>query len=190
MIIGYARTSTIEQIAGLENQVEKLVSAGCEVVYSEQVSAVSSSRNEWQKAIDSLREGDVLVATTLSRVSRSVRDLGDLLDIIEARNASLRILDMNLDTSTATGRLVLSVMNSINTFERELMLERQKVGIAAAKKAGKYKGRAPTVRSKSDAIMAMVAAGHKVKDISKTLGVSLASTYRIINEQRQQTEKS
>lgn len=131
MLIGYARTSTLDQIAGLDAQQRDLTAAGCERVYVEQVSSVDvGERQELARALDNLRSGDVLVVTKLDRLARSMAHLMRLLAIIEGKGASLRILSMNLDTGTPTGRLMLNVLGSVAQFEREIMLERQREGIA------------------------------------------------------------
>ena len=150
MIIGYARTSTTDQEAGLEAQVRDLSSAGAEKVFQEQVSA-KGNRTQLAQALDYLRDGDTLMVTKLDRLARSIRDLMEIVDTVQSKKASLRILDMSLDTSNATGRLMLGVLGSVAEFEREIMLERQREGILKAKAAGKYNGRKPTARRSTGA---------------------------------------
>src|SRR5271170_3681527 len=104
MILGYARTSTVEQEAGLEAQHRDLAAAGVEKFFAEQTSSVGA-RPQLEAALDYLREGDSLIITKLDRLARSVRNLCDVVERIEAKKASLRILAMNLDTATPTGRL-------------------------------------------------------------------------------------
>ena len=150
MLIGYARTSTLDQKAGFESQLSALEAVGCDKVYKEQVSSVDvKERRELQLALDQLRTGDFLVVTKLDRLARSVPHLLELLEGIQAKDAGLRILDINIDTSTPTGKLMLTVLGSVAAFEREIMLERQREGIAKAKAAGKYKGRKPTAMAKA-----------------------------------------
>ncbi len=179
MDIGYARTSTDEQKAGLEAQVRELQDYGVQEVYQEQVSSVAE-RMQLTAALRSLRQGDKLIVTKLDRLARSVKHLGEILEEIEAKKAGLVILSMSLDTSTATGKLMLNVMSSVAQFEREMMLERQREGIAKAKAEGKYKGRAPTARNKADAVKALLAQGMDKTDIAKHLDISRASLYRIL----------
>ena len=135
MIIGYARTSTVEQKAGFEAQLRELQAAGCEKVYQEQVSSVVR-REQLEQAIEYAREGDVLVVTKLDRLARSVAHLLALRDRLKAKGVALRILNMGLDTSTATGGMMMTVVGAIAQFEREMMLERQREGIAKAKGEG------------------------------------------------------
>src|SRR5690349_8242868 len=104
MMIGYCRTSTVEQRAGFEAQRRELKEAGCEKIFAEQISSVAS-RAKLEEAIDFIREGDVLVVTKLDRLARSMRDLLDIVARIESKKASLRILAIQLDTKTPTGRL-------------------------------------------------------------------------------------
>src|SRR5215510_10268652 len=108
LLVGYARTSTFDQIAGFEAQRRDLETAGCTKVFSEQVSSLAE-REQLKAAIDYLREDDVLVATKLDRLARSMRHLLDIVGQVKQKKASLRVLGMNLDTETATGRMMLQV---------------------------------------------------------------------------------
>ncbi|RLK10635.1 recombinase family protein [Ruegeria conchae] len=181
MIIGYARTSTLEQQAGLEAQLEALTEVGCEKIYSEQVSSVAR-RGALSEALSFCREGDVLIVTKLDRLARSVRHLGEIVDELTKRGIALRVLDMSLDTSTATGKLMLNVLGSIAQFEREMMLERQREGIAKAKAEGKYKGRKPTARMRTAEVLQLLGQGYKKHEIAQRLRISQRSVYRIVNE--------
>lgn len=183
MLIGYARTSTVEQLAGLEAQLKRLRSVGCKKVFQERVSSVAK-RDQLAAALDYARDGDVLVVTKLDRLARSVADLVDIGQKIEGKAASLRVLDMDLDTKTPTGRLMLNLIGSIAQFERELMLERQREGIAKAKAEGRYKGRAPTAQRQVEKVKALRAEGLKPEAIAKRLGISRSSTYAILKEAR------
>jgi DNA invertase Pin-like site-specific DNA recombinase len=179
MIIGYARTSTSDQIAGLESQVAELGKTGVERLFQEQVSAVAE-RKILAEALDFCREGDTFVVTKLDRLARSVIHLAQIVDRLQRKKVSLRILNLNLDTNTPTGKLMINLLGSIAAFEREIMLERQRDGIAAAKKQGKYKGRAPTARRKTPQVLQLLAEGHSISDVARRLGISRASAYRIM----------
>jgi DNA invertase Pin-like site-specific DNA recombinase len=179
MLVGYARTSTTDQAAGLEAQERDLRATGVERLYREQVSSVAT-REQLEAALDYVREGDALVVTKIDRLARSVGDLCNIVKRIESKGASLRILAMNLDTSTPTGKLMLNVLGSVAQFEREVMLERQREGIAKAKSEGKFKGRAPTARRKADEVKAMAAAGMTREVIAGKLGMSERSVYRVL----------
>jgi DNA invertase Pin-like site-specific DNA recombinase len=157
-----------------------LRSAGCEKVFNEQVSSVSDTRVELERAIDFIREGDVLVVTKLDRLARSVSDALVLERRIAAKGAALRVLTGGLDTTTATGRLLFGVLASIAQFEREVMLERQREGIAAAKAAGKYKGRTPTVRRQLAEIRRLKADGLSNAAIARQLGCHRSNVARVL----------
>ena len=165
MLIGYARTSTIEQVNGLDAQIDQLNSLGCEKIFSEQVSSVSK-RPELMKSVDFCREGDIFVATKLDRLARSVQDLWKLVDTLDRKSVHLKILDIGIDTSAPTGRLILTVLGGISQFEREIMLERQREGIARAKAAGKYKGRKPTAQQKTRDVLALKQEGLGATEIA------------------------
>ena len=181
--IGYARTSTVEQVAGIEAQERDLHAAGCTRIFSEQVSSVATERPELIAALDYLRWGDVLVVTKPDRLARSTADLLGIMERLNERGIGLRILSMGgaeMDTRSATGKLMLTMLGAVATFERELMLERQREGIRKAAEAGKYKGRAPTARRQADAVATLKAEGVGPAEIARRLGIGRASVYRIL----------
>lgn len=179
--IGYARTSTLDQNAGLEAQERELREAGCTRLFLEQVSSVDvAKREQLDAALDYLREGDTLVVTRLDRLARSVDHLMKLLDQIRAKGANLLILNLGIDTGTPTGKLMLTVLGGIAEFERGIMLERQREGIAKAKTEGKYKGRKPTARAKAEEVRKLQAEGAGATEIARRLGIGRASVYRIL----------
>src|SRR3954451_21697460 len=154
MLIGYARTSTTDQAAGFEAQRDSLTRAGCEKLFSEQVSAVGK-RTQLEAALEWCREGDMLVVTKLDRLARSTTHLLTLVEHLEKKGVSLRILDFggsSIDSKSPQGRLVLTLFAALAEFECALMLERQRDGIAQAKREGKYKGRIPTARRQAEKV--------------------------------------
>ena len=179
--IGYARTSTTEQVAGLDAQIRDLEAYGCTEIFQEQVSSVQR-RDELERVLRFVRRGDVLVVTKLDRLARSIPDLVKIIERLEGREATLCILDMNLDTGSPTGRLLLNLVGSIAQFEREIMLQRQREGIAVARANGKYRGRQPTARAKSEQVIELHKGGLGASAIAAQLGISRASTYRIIGD--------
>jgi DNA invertase Pin-like site-specific DNA recombinase len=185
VIIGYMRTSTVDQAAGLEAQRRDLMAAGVERIFEEQASSVGA-RPVLAEALGFVREGDVFVVTKIDRLARSIVNLGEIVARIEKRKASLRVLAMNIDTGTPTGRLILNVVGSIAEFEREMMLERQREDIAKAKGEGKYRGRAPTAKAKAANVLRLAGKGMLRETIADNVGISLASVYRILADARKQ----
>ncbi|MDV7341848.1 recombinase family protein [Terasakiella sp. A23] len=181
MLVGYARTSTLEQDAGLEAQLRELKALGCEEVFQEQVSSVGA-REELEAALRFVRKDDTLVVTKLDRLARSVKHLGEIVETVKEKSAHLKIMDLGFDTCTPTGELILNVLGSVAQFERGMMLERQREGIAKAKTEGKYKGRKPTARSKADQVMNLKEQGMTNQAVADELNIGIASVYRILKE--------
>lgn len=187
MLVAYARTSTTEQRAGLEAQLRDLSATGCnaERIFAEQVSS-TGTREQLDAALDFVRDGDTLVVTKLDRLARSTADLLGLVARLEKKGVALRILDFGgstVDTQSPSGRLMLTMFAAMAQWERELMLSRQKEGIAKAKAAGRYRGRAPTARAKAAQMRELQASGLGAKAIADALNVSRASVYRILAEE-------
>ena len=179
MIVAYARTSTVEQVAGFESQDRDLKAIGAERVFAEQVSSVGE-RPELEAAIGFVRQGDVFAVTKLDRLARSVANLMEIVARLEAKGVTLRILNLGLDTSTPTGKLMLTVMGGVAEFERTMMLERQREGIAKAKAEGVYKGRKPTSRARAAEVAALKAEGRSVRAIAEALGISVGSVHGML----------
>jgi DNA invertase Pin-like site-specific DNA recombinase len=182
MLVGYARTSTADQDSGLEAQRRDLARVGCERIFEEQVSSVAD-RPELQAALDFVREGDTLVVTKPDRLARSVADLLGIIGRLEAKGVALRVLSMGgaeVNTQTPTGRLMLTMLGAVAEFERALMLERQREGIAKAKEEGKYRGRAPTALRKADKVRELRAEGYRPAQIARLLKIGRSSVYRIL----------
>lgn len=184
MIIGYARTSTLEQVAGFEAQILELEKADCEKIYQEQVSSVAK-RKQLEAAIEFVREGDVLVVTKLDRLARNVRSLMEIVQELDRKKVGLRILNLGMDTQTPTGKLMLTVLGGIAQFEREIMLERQREGIAKAKNEGKYKGRGGIEQAKRIEILNLNTQGLTKAKIATQLGVGEATVYRVLAKNKQ-----
>lgn len=181
-LIGYARTSTLDQVAGLEGQLRDLTQAGCTKIFQEQVSSVDTKRPELERLMEFMREGDTLVVTKLDRLARSMTNLMEIMGKLKAKGVELKVLTLSLDTSTPTGKLMLNMLGSIAEFERELMLERQREGIAKAKADGKYQGRAPTARRKIDDIKRLRGEGKTADAIAAELGIGRSSVFRVLRE--------
>jgi DNA invertase Pin-like site-specific DNA recombinase len=179
MIIGYARTSTTDQTAGLAAQARDLTAAGAERIFAEQVSSVVS-RPKLTECLAFLREGDVLAVTKPDRLARSTAELLTIEADLSKRGIGLVVLSMGgerLDTRNPTSKLMLTILAGVAAWEREIMLERQREGIAKAKAAGKYKGRPVSIDA------------HEVKRVArligptaaaKQLGIARSSVYRML----------
>lgn len=194
LLVGYGRVSTIEQTAGLDAQLRDLSAAGCAKVYAEQVSGSTVQRAELAAALDYVRDGDTLVVTKPDRLARSVADLLAIERRLAGKGVALRVLSMGgteVDTRSPTGRLMLTMLGAIAEFERELMLERQREGIAKAKGEGRYKGRPPTVLRQSDEIRRLRdEEGLGPTAIARRLGVARSGVYRALNTQAAIAEKT
>lgn len=178
MLIGYARVSTADQVPHL--QTDALTAAGCSRLYVDQASGVARDRPELARALEQLREGDVLVVWKLDRLARSVADLIRLTGELQERGVAFRSLTENLDTSTAGGRFFFHVMAALAELERDITLERTRAGLAAARARGKRPGRKPGLTSDQ-----VAAARAMLKDpaitarqVAELLGVSEATLYR------------
>jgi DNA invertase Pin-like site-specific DNA recombinase len=182
-IIGYARVSTEGQ--ELTAQLEQLQSAGIDKVFKEKASGVKQDRPQLAAMIDHLREGDTVVVCKLDRIARSTKHLLEILETLESRKVSFKALNIDLDTSTPTGKLMFTMLGAIATFEREMMLERQREGIRIAKDAGAYKGRKPTAREQSAKVMdLLITHGMTKQAVADKLNIGVASVYRIVKGQK------
>jgi len=184
-LIGYGRTSTADQVAGLEGQERDLRAAGCTKLFLEQVSATTTQRPQLEAALDYAREGDTVHVTKPDRLARSTADLLGIVARLEAKGVGLVVLSMGgqqVDTRTATGKLMLTMLAAVAAFERDLMLERQREGIAKAKGEGKYKGRAPTAMRQAGEVARLTGAGVTPTEIARRLGLSRMSIYRALKE--------
>jgi DNA invertase Pin-like site-specific DNA recombinase len=139
MNIAYVRVSTVDQNEG--RQLEGLKKYDIEKWFTEKVSAKDTNRYQFKSMLDFAREGDTIFVWDFSRLARSTKDLLDIVEQLQKKGIHLKSIKENLDTSTPTGKLMLTMIGAINEFERANTLERQKEGIALAKKEGKYKGR-------------------------------------------------
>jgi DNA invertase Pin-like site-specific DNA recombinase len=179
MIIGYARVSTDAQ--ALDAQLEALKGAGAEEVFREKVSGARRDRPELRRLLERLRQGDELLVTRLDRLARSTRDLLDVLAEIGDRGATFRSLgDAWADTTTAHGRLMLTVLGGLAEFERELIRARTAEGRHRARARGVRMGRKPKLTShqRSEALERK-AAGEPVTEIARSYNVSHSTISRL-----------
>lgn len=179
MKFGYARVSTSGQT--LDTQLEQLSAAGCDPVFKETMSGARNDRPELTRALAALSDEDVLVVTRLDRLARSTRDLLDIVHTIETRGAKLKALtDSWADTTTPTGKLILTVLGGLAEFERSLIAERTAEGRERAIRAGRRLGRPPKLTQyQCEVALRMRGEGQDNAEIARVLGVSRSTISRI-----------
>lgn len=172
--IGYARVSTTGQ--SLDAQLAAM--QGCDKIFQEKESGAKANRPQLALMLDYARQGDTITVTKLCRLARNTKHLLEIVEYLDGKGVSLTVLNLGIDTQSPTGRLMLTMIGAVASFERELLLERQAEGIAIAKAKGKYKGRKPI--SEGVILQAKELKRQQVSniDISQRLGVSLSSLYR------------
>jgi DNA invertase Pin-like site-specific DNA recombinase len=176
-IIGYARASTADQDCTI--QEETLRAAGCTMVRSEKRSGTSLvGRTELETILDFLREGDTLMVTRIDRLSRSVKDLENLVGTLQARGVHLRATEQPVDTSSPAGKAFLQMLGVFAEFETALRKERQLEGIAKAKAEGAYKGRKPSIDTGK--VRELHGEGVGPAEIARRLRIGRASVYRVL----------
>ena len=177
MLIGYARVSTQDQ--NLELQREALAKAGCQKVFEDKASGTRVERPGLAKALEMLRAGDQLVVWKLDRLGRSVKQLVDLVGDLHRQGIQFKSLTDAIDTSTPSGRFFFHVMASLAEMERELVVERTRAGLEAARRLGRKGGRKPKMTdSKIESARKLLASGVPPREVAKNLGVSIPTLYR------------
>jgi DNA invertase Pin-like site-specific DNA recombinase len=175
--IGYARVSTDDQNLAL--QLDALKKSGCDRVFTDKVSGTRLVRPGLDDALSHLRAGDTLVVWKLDRLGRSVKGLVDLVNSLEAHEVHFRSLTDGIDTKTPAGRFFFHIMASLAQMERELIVERTRAGLAAARKLGRVGGRKRRMTdSKIKAAHRLLASGTLPRDVAENLGVSVPTLYR------------
>ena len=180
-LVGYARVSTVGQ--SLDTQLQAL--AECSTIFQEKVSGARDDRPQLAQLLNFVREGDVVLVTKLDRLARNTRHLLEISEYLQSKRVALRILNLGINTSTPTGKLMLTMIGAIATFERELMLERQAEGIELAKQRGIYKGRKPTAMAKGNEVLALLARGLTKAETARQAGISVSSVQRILKATEQ-----
>jgi DNA invertase Pin-like site-specific DNA recombinase len=177
MQLGYARVSTDDQ--NLELQLDALKSAGCKRVFTDKLSGTRTSRPGLDEALSHAREGDTITVWKLDRLGRSVKGLVDLVGQLEAQKIHFKSLTDGIDTKTPAGRFFFHVMASLAQMERELIAERTRAGLAAAKKLGRVGGRKRRMtESKVASARKLLDGGAAPRDVAHDLGVSIPTLYR------------
>lgn len=179
-VVGYARVSSVGQ--SLDVQQEALAIAGCDKIFAEKrTGSTQDGRTELERALDYVREGDVFVVTRIDRLARSVTDLHQIVARLGEKGVGFRATQQGeFDTTTAHGRLFLTILGGFAEFEAGIRRERQQEGIEKAKAEGRYKGRPRTVPVEE--VRKLKAEGRNPNQIAKTLGIGRASVYRALDE--------
>lgn len=183
MRVGYIRVSTVEQHE--DRQVKDLTeNAKVSKVFMDKLSGKDTNRPQLKAMLDYVREGDTVVVSEYSRLARSTRDLMDIVDTLKAKGVNVVSMKENFDTNTPQGKLILQTFMNIAEFERELMLQRQREGIAIAKANGKYKGRQSKQKPDDwESLKAMYMSRQiTVSDIAKRCDVSRPVVYKWLKE--------
>lgn len=190
MLIGYMRVSTSEQ--SLDLQRDALRQVGCDRVYEDVCSGRATDRPGLNQALEIARDGDALVVWKLDRIGRSLPHVVGLVGDLQKRGVGLKVLTGDVDTTTATGRLVFGIFATLAEFERDLIHERTMAGLAAARARGRAGGRPRVMtRQKLKAAMTMMADRDNVaRDVAAQLGVSVSTLYSYVDAKGQPRERA
>jgi DNA invertase Pin-like site-specific DNA recombinase len=189
MLIGYARVSKIDQ-QDTRAQVKALKEAGCRRIFEERASGGRWERPELHRALDQLREGDILVVWKLDRLSRSLKDLLNILEKITEAEAGFRSLTEAIDTTTPAGRMMLQMLGAFAEFERSMVRERTRMGLQAARERGRIGGRKPKLsRHQRTEAIKMVNSGDKTAaEVARLFRIHRSSISRLMSQARIATE--
>jgi DNA invertase Pin-like site-specific DNA recombinase len=184
MLIGYARVSTDDQ--NLDLQKDALTRAGCERILEDQQSGSKAERPGLQTALDYARKGDTLVVWRLDRLSRSLKDLIEMVTQLESRGIGLKSLHESLDTSSSSGKLIFHIFGALAEFERNLIRERTQAGLQAARARGRKGGRPKSLDADKRALAVQLYEdkNHTVKQICQMMGISKPTLYEYIDAHR------
>ncbi len=179
--IGYARVSTTEQ--NLDRQLDMLSAYGVDKVYTEKMTGTKFDRPQLTKMLEHVDVGDTVVIESLSRLGRSTKDLIELVEQFHQKGVQLVSLKESIDTSTSTGKLLFTIMSALAQFERDVIADRTKEGLAAARARGHFGGRPRTDSRKiQQAIKLYETKSHTVKEIEELTGVKRATLYRSLKD--------
>ncbi len=189
MLIGYTRVSTQDRKSHL--QLDALLEAGCERIFEETASGAKRERPELQAAINFMRAGDTLVIWKLDRLARSTRQLLDTVEKLAQRSIGLKTLTQDIDTTTAGGRLIFTVFGAISEFEQEIIRERTRAGLDAARTHGRKGGRPRALAEKDlkQARALLTDPEITVEDVARRLGVGSSTLYRYLPAARQTAQQ-
>jgi DNA invertase Pin-like site-specific DNA recombinase len=182
-ILGYARVSTADQ--DLSGQKDQLIQHGAVRVFEDLISGKTFNRPGLTALLDQARPNDTLAVIRLDRLGRSLKELLETVDALKAREINLISLEERIDTTSAAGELVFHVFGAIAHFERRLISERTKDGLASARKHGRIPGRPPLPPATISALQDLVGAGKSVSQAAKHLGIGRSTAYKAIRSKSQ-----
>jgi len=182
MLIGYARVSTIDQ--NLNLQIDALQQVGCDKIFTDQVSGSAKSRPQLELGLDFLREGDTLVVWRLDRLGRSLRHLIELITKLEEKGIHFRSITESMDTTNSGGKLIFHIFGALAEFERNIIIERTKAGLEAARARGRKGGRKPALSAKQQqvAVKLYYEKAHTAEEICRIMGISKPTLYSYIKK--------
>ncbi len=179
MIMGYARVSTDTQ--NLDRQLDALKRYGIDILYCEKISGTKKNRPELDRMMKEIQDGDTIVIESLSRLGRSVKNLAELAEEFNRRNIHLISLKESIDTTSPTGKLLFTILSSLAQFERDVLVERTREGLNAARARGRNGGRPKTDESAVKKAVALYQTKqYTLKEIKDLTGVSSNTIYRAI----------
>lgn len=181
-IIGYLRPDIDGK--NVQSQLDLLKASGASKVVQEKLFGTNRDRPQLDKLLSDVQSGDTVVVTSLDRIAHNSKSLLVFVESLNAAGVALKIIDNGIDTSTPHGEMLRLLLGAITDFERQVVRERQAVGIAKAKQAGRYKGRKPTAMAKADEVLALNAQGVTRQKIADQLGIGIASVYRILKNHK------
>jgi DNA invertase Pin-like site-specific DNA recombinase len=185
MKIGYARVSTEDQ--NLDRQIDKLKELGCEKIYKEKITGTKKERPELQKMLENLREGDEVIVTELTRLSRSTKDLIDMSEKLIKMKVELKSVKENIDTTTAAGQCMFSMIAVFSQFERDLISERTKEGLKSARARGKNGGRPVAKQKDIDVAISLYndkTKKYSINEICKAAGIGKTTFFKYLKENK------
>lgn len=164
----------------MQSQRDLLKAAGVTKIYQEKPSDKIGNRPQLDKLIAEALDGDTVVVKSLDSIARNTKNLLEIMESLNAAGVTFKVIDNGIDTSTSHGEVMRMLLGAIIDFERQVLKERQSLGIAKARREGRYKGRKPTARAKADEVMALNEKGLTRQKIADDLGIGVASVYRIL----------
>jgi DNA invertase Pin-like site-specific DNA recombinase len=185
MLIGYARVSTEDQ--NLDRQIDQLKAVGVKKIYCDKLTGTNTNRPKLKDMLDNVREGDTIIITDLTRISRSLKDLLALTEEISSKGVHIKSLKETIDTTSAQGKFFFHITAAFSQFERDLISERTKEGLASARARGKLGGRRSKLTDKDKATVKKLydAKELTVAEICRTYGISRPTLYKATNENKQ-----